>query len=444
MKFIIITNAPTLNKENEYYSYAPYVNEINIWSKFIDELGIVSPIEYHKELLLSEFNSKINVYPIKEISFTTVYNVLKSIYYIPKICIQIYNAMQWADHIHLRCPGNIGLLGCFVQMLFPKKPKTVKYAGNWDPKSKQPWSYKLQKWILSKTFLTRNCKVLVYGEWPNQSKNIIPFFTASYAEKEMEEIDIVKKVESLRQAQIDSMEHHPELVEGTHDVEFNDKITRSFIPGNYNKEVNDEMLKRVQYGDSNCQLVQSRCDVSDQKDVLKFMYVGGLVPGKQPLLSVHVVHELHKKGYKVQLDMFGDGVERVKLSTYIVSNSLEDIVVLHGNKAKEVVKKAYQQAHFLVFISKSEGWPKVVAEAMFWGCLPVTTKVSCIPYMLDNGNRGAIVNANVDEIVWVIENYIKNSGKYKEQILNAIEWSWQFTLEKFEMEIGKLLRLFQT
>ena len=36
------------------------------------------------------------------------------------------------------------------------------------PKSKQPWTYKLQKWILSNTFLTRNMQVLVYGEWESE------------------------------------------------------------------------------------------------------------------------------------------------------------------------------------------------------------------------------------------------------------------------------------
>ena len=42
--------------------------------------------------------------------------------------------MQDADHIHLRCPGNIGLLGCFSSNFISKKIKTAKYAGNWDPK----------------------------------------------------------------------------------------------------------------------------------------------------------------------------------------------------------------------------------------------------------------------------------------------------------------------
>jgi hypothetical protein len=49
------------------------------------------------------------------------------------------------------------------------------------PNLKKPWSYQLQQWILSNTFLTRNMKVLVYGVWDGQSQNIYPF-TASYSE----------------------------------------------------------------------------------------------------------------------------------------------------------------------------------------------------------------------------------------------------------------------
>lgn len=92
--------------------------------------------------------------------------------------------MVQADYIHLRCPGNMGL-EALVQMLFPNKPKTAKYAGNWNPKSKQPWSYRLQKWILSYTFLTQNMQVLVYGEWSNQTKNSKLFFSDTYSEEEM-------------------------------------------------------------------------------------------------------------------------------------------------------------------------------------------------------------------------------------------------------------------
>src|SRR5690606_10604523 len=44
-------------------------------------------------------------------------------------------------------------------------------------------TYRLQRWILGSTFLTKNMTVLVYGDWPGHSKNVKPFFTASFPGK---------------------------------------------------------------------------------------------------------------------------------------------------------------------------------------------------------------------------------------------------------------------
>lgn len=368
MKFLVVTFAPTLKKEESYYSYAPYVDEMNIWIKYTDEFGIISPVKYNEELLIAPFKTNPKVFPILSFSLTSFISILKSIFIVPIVLIKIYKAMRWADHIHLRCPGNVGLLGCLVQIVFPNKPKTVKYAGNWDPKSKQPLSYRIQKWIISNTFLTKNCKVLVYGKWENQSKNIIPFFTATYAKKDI--VAIAKK-------------------------DFSKKI--------------------------------------------RFIFVGALSMGKQPLISVKVVQKLKNKGYNVQLDMYGDGVERKRVENHIKDNNLGETVIMHGNVTKNEVKKAFQKSHFLVFISKSEGWPKVVAEAMFWSCLPITTFVSCVPYMVDFGNRGALVKPKVNKIVTQIELYFQDDKLYQQQVNNAKNWAQQFTLEKFESEIKNIL-----
>jgi len=368
MKFLIVTLAPTLKKSDGYYSYAPYVYEMNLWNKHVDELAIVSPISYNKKLLVSRFENQPKVFPIASFSFMSISEILKSILNIPGILYRIYKAMKWADHIHLRCPGNIGLLGCMVQVLFPKKKKTIKYAGNWDPNSKQPRSYKLQQWLLKNTFLTKNAKVLVYGNWNDTSKNIVPFFTASYSEKEKQPIA-------------------------------------------------DKCL--------------------DQE--INLLFVGTLSEGKQPLLSVKVAHEFVLKGHKVCLDIYGDGVERRNLELYIKKHNLSNVIKLHGNKDKNEIKAAYKKAHFLVFISKSEGWPKVVAEAMFWKCLPISTSVSCVSDMLDNGNRGSLVNPDVTEVIAEIAYYKKHPTVYRTKINKALTWSRTYTLEKFEENIKDIL-----
>ncbi len=120
-------------------------------------------------------------------------------------------------------------------------------------------------------------------------------------------------------------------------------------------------------------------------------------------------------------------------------HKLENQIVLHGNQNAEIVKQYYKNAHFLIFISRSEGWPKVVAEAMFWGCLPITTDVSCVNYMICNGERGKITEPNVEDIVGRVKYYLENQNEFEQSSDKAMKWSQQFTLEKFEEEIGKLL-----
>jgi glycosyltransferase involved in cell wall biosynthesis len=373
MKFGIITHAVHKVNDGQIYAYEPYVREMNLWAKYLDEIIILAPIskEPVTSIEVSYQHETIRIVEIPNFNITSFNNVLKSILVIPKICRLIYKVMKEVNHIHLRCPGNVGLLGCLVQILFPSKPKTAKYAGNWDPESKQPVTYKFQKWLLSNTFLTKKMKVLVYGQWPNQTKNIKPFFTASYYQAEVEEISIKT----------------------------------------FDKQI-------------------------------KLIYVGGLTPGKQPLLSVKSAHQLIRKGYNISLDIYGDGVKREEIENYIELHKLENQVILHGNVNKDEVKKAFINAHFLIFISKSEGWPKVVAEAMFWGCLPISSNVSCVHYMLGNNNRGSVLklDANTDDIVMEIKSYLEDEKKYQEKVLEAKKWSQNYTLDTFEKSIKELLK----
>ena len=370
MKFAIITHAPHIVAQNQYFAYAPYVREMNVWAKQLTELIIVAPVSLFEksEIDVSYTHSNIKFVPIDAFDILTFKGIVLTILKTPKISWQIYKAMRSADHIHLRCPGNIGLLGCLVQILFPAKPKTAKYAGNWDPESKQPFSYKLQKWILSNTFLTRNMQVLVYGEWEGSTNNIKPFFTATYAEADKKPV-IIK----------------------------------------------------------------------DLKRTIDFVFVGALVVGKNPLYAIQLVEKLAQKGFDVRLTIFGEGIERDKLERYVALHDLADIAFFKGNQNQEIVKIAYQNSHFVVLPSKSEGWPKVIAEAMFWGCVPIATKVSCVPFMLDFGKRGILVEMNIESDSTAIENVLIDQNLYDTMQTNGAEWSRKYTMDFFESEIKKMI-----
>lgn len=370
MKFAIITHVSHIKEQNSYYAYAPYVKEMNVWLNYVDEVIIVAPLlEETKTEIDSAYSSNaITLKAVPQFNLLTAKAAVNTLFSIPKIIGTIYQAMKAADHIHLRCPGNMGLLGCLVQLLFPGKPKTAKYAGNWDPQAKQPWSYKIQKWILSNTLLTRNMKVLVYGTWENSTANIKPFFTASYFKNQITDTK-------------------PRPLNGT----------------------------------------------------ISFLFVGTLSNGKQPEYALNLIEELNSKGYEVQLSLYGEGVERASLEDYVKDHKLEQIVFFKGNQNQEVLKQAYLANHFVILPSLSEGWPKVVAEGMFWGCLPMASKVSCVPNMVDHGNRGLLLQMQVDKDVRQIRALLNDENQYHDKVAKAMAWSRKYTLDEFDAEIKKIV-----
>lgn len=374
MRLLVVSSAPLIPSNNGWKAYGPYVKEMAIWAKHNDIIQFCCPVwETDRGLLVTQIPFETaSPIVLKDFNVTSIKEVLRSVIAGLLNLWLIVRAMRNADHIHLRCPGNIGLLGCVAQIFFPNIPKTAKYAGNWDPKAKQPLSYRIQKWILSNTFLSRNMQVLVYGEWRGSSKNIKPFFTASYTERDKEEVSLRKII------------------------------------------------------------------LQDQ-EVIRFLFVGTLSEGKRPLYAIKLIESLYARGYKVHLDLYGDGQERKHLETYIATNNLSHFIFLKGNQLSETVKKAYQESHFLLLPSKSEGWPKVVAEAMFWGCVPLCTPVSCVPYMLGQGKKGKILTLEPEEDLKTVITLLGDEGNYQMISHEASKWSRKYTIDYFESEIAKLL-----
>jgi glycosyltransferase involved in cell wall biosynthesis len=476
LKLLVISSAPIVEILGKFHLYAPYEKEMQLWSKHADATQFCCPIwREDKKLLIAPISFKVDaIVELQEFDITSFSNKLRAIPLAFVALIKIFKAMKQADHIHLRCPGNIALLACLVQILFPNKQKTAKYAGNWDPKSQQPWSYRLQKWILSNPFLTRNMQVLVYGEWPNQTKNIKPFFTATYSEDEIQnsEFRIQNKL-SLREesrtiendfdfAQSDklddsllSLRAESRTTENDFDSVQSDKLDDSslsllahsrtsendfdFAPSD---KLNDSSLSlRAESRTTENSLDYARLDkIEIDLPTTSFLFVGTLSKGKQPLYAIQLVEALYRQGKKVQLDLYGEGVLRTELERYIAENKLETLIALKGNQSKETILKAYQSHHFLILPSKSEGWPKVVAEAMFWGCVPIASPISCVLFMMGNGSRGIILKEQLDSDVSQIRNVLNNQEVYKKMALEGQTWSRQSTTDKFEAEIKKLLR----
>ncbi len=370
-KFLIVSYALHKSHNSKLYSYAPYVREMNLWLDNVNSCRIIAPYtKLDPDPLEMEYaGSNVGYVPIPGIKFKSFGSILTSLFKLPVIIFKLLQGMFWADHIHLRCPGNIGLIASFCQVFFPGKVKTVKYANNWDPKSKQPISYRLQKWVLKNELLSKKMQILVYGEWNEKSKNVLPFFTASYT-KDM------------------------------------------------------------------YQVVPFKCI---QDEVINFIFVGTLTHNKRAMECIDAFIKIRESGINATITLIGGGVQEDLLRERANQSKYSGSIIFTGKVSQSEVVECFKKSHFLIFLSKSEGWPKVVAESLWWGCIPISTDVSCVNYMLGNGSRGFVVEPEPDEVVKVVVNCKNNQELFQSMKEDGINWAREYTLEKFESEIKQLL-----
>ena len=116
------------------------------------------------------------------------------------------------------------------------------------------------------------------------------------------------------------------------------------------------------------------------------LWVGGLVPVKQPLHAIHALSELVESGDDVELVMIGDGPMRSDLEAAIERARLRDRVRLLGYLPRDDVWRWQCAADVLLNSSRSEGSPRAVLEALGAG-----TPVAAYPLP---GVRSAIATVN--------------------------------------------------
>lgn len=104
-----------------------------------------------------------------------------------------------------------------------------------------------------------------------------------------------------------------------------------------------------------------------------------------------------------------------------------------GFVEQELVHKELQEAHFLVLPSKSEGFPKVVAEAWNYGCIPICSAVGSIPHYLENEKNGFLMSElnSISLLQTINVAFFLNSKELKKIAKNGSIGSTEFRFENY-------------
>jgi glycosyltransferase involved in cell wall biosynthesis len=180
---------------------------------------------------------------------------------------------------------------------------------------------------------------------------------------------------------------------------------------------------------------------------VRLVFVGRTAAAKGLGVALQVVRRLIDSGVgessvDLTFDVLGDGPERPNFERLCEQLGLCSVVRFHGWVAHDRVLALLQDAHFILLPSKTEGWPKVLSEAMAYGVVPISSQVSAIPQVLaEVGSGAALPPLDVAGFALAIRNIVEDAGLWKEMVEAGLRAAPRFTYERYLLRLDQMLAL---
>jgi teichuronic acid biosynthesis glycosyltransferase TuaC len=129
------------------------------------------------------------------------------------------------------------------------------------------------------------------------------------------------------------------------------------------------------------------------------VWVGNLVPVKQPLLALQSISLVAGRNRDVRLVLVGDGPLRSDVSDCIRELRIEHVVSVHGTLDSSSVAHWQTAADVALNTSRSEGLPFALCEALVSGTRVAAVPVGGIPELLAATSGGTLAEDSSPEAV---------------------------------------------
>lgn len=171
---------------------------------------------------------------------------------------------------------------------------------------------------------------------------------------------------------------------------------------------------------------------------VELLFVGELNDGKGVGRTLRVALALQNKGVPCRLRLLGDGPDRPRYEAWVRENRLAGVSFL-GWVPRADIARYYGAAHFILLPSRSEGWPKVLSEAMAYGVVPVAAAVSSIPQILSAAGAGvAFPVDDIDGMAGAIARYVADPAAWAAASRAGVTMAHRFTYSAYQTAVAGL------
>lgn len=172
---------------------------------------------------------------------------------------------------------------------------------------------------------------------------------------------------------------------------------------------------------------------------ISLLFAGRLEPGKGPMIAVATGLRLVQLGHDVRLDVAGDGPLREEVVAAGAKNERLQVHV-HGWLDRDRLNQLYAHAHFVLLPSATEGFPKVLAEGMAFGAVPVASDVGSVAQVFAEVDAGFVVTDNdAQTFAAVIDDIVSAPGRWQEASNRARAAAPSFTYARHVQAVVDLL-----
>ncbi|WP_317231413.1 glycosyltransferase family 4 protein [Subsaxibacter sp. CAU 1640] len=176
-------------------------------------------------------------------------------------------------------------------------------------------------------------------------------------------------------------------------------------------------------------------------DKPKLLWVRSFSKIYNPLMAIKVLNQLKKLGLEASLCMIGPDSDGTMMEARNLSNELDLNVRFTGKLLKREWLELSKDYNIFINTANVDNTPISVIEAMALGLPVVSTNVGGMPFLIEKGKNGILVEQNnTDEMTHEIIKLFNDRAACKTLAINARFSSEQYDWQMVRLKWNEILR----